>query len=65
MAFVRWVKDHPRESMHPQGATDATGDQVSVPIISGEMCQSDKTKKGLGKKKNTETDSDLLLNDKI
>lgn len=50
--------------MHPQGATDAIGDQVSVAIISAEMCQSDTTDKGRGKK-SIETDSALLLKDKI
>lgn len=49
VAFLRRVKDHPREWMHPQGPTDAIGDQVSVFIISLEMCQSDKTNKGGGK----------------
>lgn len=52
--------------MHPQGAADAIGDQVSVPVISAEMCQSDKTDKGRGGGGGgIETDSAPSLKDKI
>lgn len=53
--------------MHPQGAADAIGDQVSGSVISAEMCQSDKTDKGRGGGGggSVETDSAPLLKDKI
>lgn len=42
VAFVDWIMDHPGEWIHPQNRADVMSSQVSVSIINGEMCQSDK-----------------------
>lgn len=42
VAFVGWMPDHPGEWIYPQSGADVISSQVSVFIINGEMCQSDK-----------------------